>query len=142
MLKRQTIGEKLHGFSTKYLGKDILDVLTHSRNYFLGDVLGQALLFLTIPIFTRLLTPAEYGTFQVFRSYTTIFLMVLTLNFHGTVSRYYYDNRDDFKEFVGTSIFGSFISLTFAIIVLFLFRQTVSDIFGVPQIVLALILFF
>ena len=138
----QSVNEKISRLSTEYFGKDILEVILHSKNYFLGDILGQALLFLTIPIYTRLLTPSEYGTFQVFRSYTTIFLMVLTLNFHGTVARYYYENRDDFKEFVGTSILGSFASLALSVFVLLLFRQPLSSLFGVSQGLLALILFF
>jgi len=142
MLRKQTFAERIQEISTKYFGKDILEILAHSKNYFLGDVVGQTLLFLTIPIFTRLLSPADYGTFQVFRSYATIFLMVLTLNFHGTVARYYYDNRDDYKEFVGTSMLGSFVSLTLSVIVLFLFRQPLSTVFGISQGVLVLILVF
>jgi O-antigen/teichoic acid export membrane protein len=129
-------------FSGMLFNGDIFEVIKHSKNYFLGDILGQGLVFLTIPIFTRLLSPAEYGTFQVFRSYAAIFLTLLTLNFHGSIARYYYDDPKDFKEFVGTSILGSFSALAIATILFLPFRQQVSDLFGISQEILVFTLLF
>jgi O-antigen/teichoic acid export membrane protein len=134
--------EQIRGLQKRLLGKDILEVLQHSKNYFLGDMLGQGILFLSIPILTRLLTPAEYGTFQVFRSYVAIFLTLFTLNFHGSVLRYFFENKEDFKDFVGLSVLGSYGFLVLSSLLLFFFRAQILDLLGVSQEVLVLILVF
>jgi O-antigen/teichoic acid export membrane protein len=127
---------------TALLGGDFLEVISHAKNYFTGDVLGQGMVFLSIPILTRLLTPAEYGTFQIFKSYSAIFLTLLTLNFHGSVLRYRFEDKEDFKAFVGVSIFGSFGFLVLSSLLLYLFRKQVLASLGISQGLLLLILFF
>jgi len=125
--------DRIEQFSNTFFGRDFLEVLKHSKNYFLGDVFGQGLMFISLMFFTRLLSPADYGTFQVFRSYASIFLLLLPLNFHGAVSRYYYEQKSDFKEFVGTSILGSLFFFTFTSLFLLLFHRQVSNTLGISN---------
>ena len=134
--------DRVEQISNTFFGRDFLEVLKHSKNYFLGDVFGQGVMFISLTFFTRLLSPADYGTFQVFRSYASIFLLLLPLNFHGAVSRYYYEQKSDFKEFVGTSILGSFFFFTLASLFLLLFHQQVSNMLGISKGLLNVVLLF
>lgn len=83
---------------------DFFETLRHSKNYFFADAATRALSVLSIPVFTRLLTEADYGIVAVFNAYVGIFLIILSLNAHTAVSRYYYEETDDFDEFVGTTL--------------------------------------
>ena len=95
----------------KIKGSDIFETLNHSKNYFFADVATKATTVISIPIFTRLLTQEDYGIVAVFQAYIGIFLVILSLNAHTAVTRYYFENKDDFKGFVGTTL--SFVGLMF-----------------------------
>ncbi|MBU7045681.1 MAG: oligosaccharide flippase family protein [Theionarchaea archaeon] len=68
---------------------------------------------ISIPIFTHLLTQEDYGIVAVFQAYIGIFIVILSLNAHAAVARYYFENKDDFEGFVGTTL--SFIGLMFGV---------------------------
>lgn len=82
------------------------ELLKHSGNYMIATLATKALAFISIPVYTYLLTVEEYGIFNVFLSTVGIATVLLTLNTEVAISRYYYDATDetDFKRFVGTSV--------------------------------------
>lgn len=111
---------------------DIFETLMHSKNYLLADIATRAAAVISIPVFTRLLTEEEYGIVAVFNAYLAIFLIVLSLNAHTAVGRYYYEKTDDFGEFVGTTLIlvGLILGITTPLFIL-LYRQ-VADVMQLP----------
>jgi O-antigen/teichoic acid export membrane protein len=107
---------------------DIFETLNHSKNYFFANIATKAVAVISIPIFTRLLTQEDYGIVAVFQAYIGIFLVILSLNAHTAVARYYFENKDDFKEFVGTTL--SFVGLMFGVLAPFfiIFYRQIGDI--------------
>lgn len=63
----------------------------------------QGLAFVSIPILTRLLDPDDYGVLSVFTAFVAVFSILLGLNFHGAVSRKYYEKDGTFGPFLFTS---------------------------------------
>ncbi len=61
----------------------------------------KGIVFLAVPIFSNLLTPAEYGTVAIFMSWQSIFMIVFTFNVQGSLgnARYEYD-ESGFKRYV------------------------------------------
>lgn len=98
-------------FNKVFAVSELKEVLLHSKNYFTANIATKALALISLPILTAILTPSEYGTYQVFLSYTGILGILLTLNFNGSVARYYYDKTDDFGQFLSTSLLGSLLIL-------------------------------
>ena len=96
---------------------DIYETLKHSKNYFFADIAIKAVGVISVPIFSRLLTQEDYGIVAVFDAYVGIFLIILSLNSHAAVGRYYYEKTKDFNEFVGTTLI--FMGFIFAFIALF-----------------------
>lgn len=92
---------------------DIFETLKHSKNYFFASIATKAIAVVSIPIFTRLLTQEDYGVVAVFEAYVGIFLVILSLNAHTAVGRYYYEKTDDFGEFMGTTL--TFVALIFGL---------------------------
>lgn len=98
------------------------DLLKHSSNYLLANIATKALAFISLPVYTRLLSVEEFGVVNVFLSVISVFSVILTLNTEVAISRFYYDAKDlnEFKEFVGTSITLSgsiFLFMTLSMIV-------------------------
>lgn len=113
--------------------RDTIEVLKHFKNYFSGNLAAKALGFVTIPILTRLLSTHDYGIYQVFSSYAGLLAILLTLNFHGSVARYYYDEPADFVEFVGTSLWGSLLLLCASSIIFLLYPTQVAMLLSIPE---------
>lgn len=90
---------------------DHRNLFKHSRNYLFANLATKALSFVSIPVYTRLLTVEEYGVVGVFTSVVGIATVLFSLNAEVAVGRYFYDaeNRDDFKRFVGTTLFLCFL---------------------------------
>ena len=85
---------------------DLKSLFKHTRNYFFANIATKALAFISIPVYTRMLTISEYGIINVFLSVSSIAAVLLSLNSEVAISRYYFDAEsiEDFKEFVGTSV--------------------------------------
>lgn len=96
---------------------------------------------LLIPIFTSLLAPAEYGTYSLFLSYLGIATILLTLNFHGSVNRYYHDKTDDYHEFVFFSLHGSLIILLLLSVVIYFFHEEINSLLKLDNFMLIILMF-
>lgn len=81
------------------------EILAHGKNYLIANLATKALSFISIPVYTRLLTTEDFGIVNVFLGVAGILSSLLTLCTDQSVSRYYFDKKDDedFKRFVGTS---------------------------------------
>lgn len=90
---------------------DFKGLLKHSKNYFFSTIATKALVFISLPVYTHLMSVEEYGTFSVFMSNIQIFIVLLTLNCEIAISRFFYDASDEneFRRFIGSSINLSFI---------------------------------
>lgn len=114
---------------------DLRGLLKHSSNYLLANIATKALSFISIPVYTRLLTVSDYGVVNVFMATLQIASIILTLNTEVAISRFYYDIKDinEFKKFVGTSIIlsGSVFVLMSCMMILFL--PLISDISALSE---------
>lgn len=58
--------------------------------YGLGSVANQALGFLLLPLYTRHLTPADYGTYAILGAAGTVVSLIATLGVHSGMARIFY----------------------------------------------------
>ncbi len=116
------------------------DTLKHFSNYFSANAATKALGFISIPVLTRLLTPAEYGIYSVFLTYVGMFVIIMPLNAHSAISRYWYEEKDDFDRFLGTSILLALISFGVTSLVLIVFKKQLSAFMQIDEILLLLLI--
>lgn len=104
------------------------EILKHSRNYLIANLATKALAFISIPVYTRLLTTDDYGLISIFLGVTGILNNLFTLGCDCAVSRYYFEKKDDndFKTFVSTSIIFSMIIFVVNIFIFILFANFIS----------------
>lgn len=114
---------------------DFKALAKHSTNYMFATLATKALSFISIPVYTRILTVDDYGIVNVFMSMVGIVAVFLTLSSEVSISRYYYDSKDqdDFKRFVGTSIRLTSIILLITTTIFILSLNIIADIIGLPR---------
>lgn len=78
-------------------------VLKGASMYSLGDVLVKASGFILLPIYTRILTPTDYGIVGYLQVFSQILVVVFGFGFHGAQTRYYFEHHDD--ETLGSFLF-------------------------------------
>lgn len=122
-----------------------MKVLKNSIIYLIAVAIQGLAIFFLIPIYTRYLTPEEYGVFAVVNSLISFFTIFYSFSLPNTVLRLYFDYRDEEKrkEFFGTVFILSLGISIFLTIALFFTGKilTPSLIPGIsfyPYIVLAL----
>ncbi len=114
---------------------NFIGFLKHGGNYLIASVATSALAFISIPVYTRLLSPKDYGVVSIFMGIVGVLGSVMSFSADRSVSRYYFDQKSelDFKRFVGTS---SILSLAFFIInsfLLLLFADEFANVVGLDK---------
>ena len=114
---------------------DYKSLFKHSGNYLLASLASKALSFVSIPVYTRLLSLEDYGIVNVFMSLVSIVAVFLTLSSEVSISRYYYDAKDtmDFKRFVGTSVRITSIILVITTVLFILGLNFIADMVCLPK---------
>lgn len=113
-------------------GKDLVEFLGHSGNYVTAALLVQGLSVITLPLFTRLLTPADFGILAILASFIAILNIIYRMGIQESVMRYYHEVKNDFASFFGSSLL---LSLAWAVLLTFLLISTsglLADFFNVP----------
>ncbi|MEW6442067.1 MAG: polysaccharide biosynthesis C-terminal domain-containing protein [bacterium] len=70
-------------------------LVRHSMVYGLGIILNRLIGFIMIPIYTRLLTPADYGTLELLGLSTDIIGMVISVGIANAMYRFYFEFEDE-----------------------------------------------
>ena len=108
--------------------------------YMFGNILVNGIAFLTMPIFTRMLSTADYGTIGIYSTYVNIFLVIVGLNLNAAIVRAYIDFKDDFKQFLSANLFLSLVSFCAIFIIVFLFRESITRVSDLSYLLWVMIL--
>jgi O-antigen/teichoic acid export membrane protein len=82
--------------------------LRASGIYLVGNIATKALAFLTIPIFTRILSTYEYGIVNTFSSWVSIASVVMELSLFNSFKVAFVDMHDEFEDYCTSVIRLSF----------------------------------
>ncbi len=78
--------------------------------YFVGNIFNKGIAFLTVPIFTRLLSASDYGIVTTYNAWIGILSMVVGFALHMSVRIAAVDYKDELDDFMSSIIL--FITLT------------------------------
>lgn len=113
-------------------------VFKNSAYYMIASILPTAVGFLMLPIYTRYLTPDDYGVVALVLSLQSFLPLIMTLQVHNSISIFYFDyheDREKLRVFISTIlvvvIFLSIVVLVGLLIYLdeilsFVFPKTVG----------------
>ena len=76
------------------LGSQLTRLGRQSIIYGAGGLIQRILAVLLLPIYTRYLTPSDYGTVETLIALTTILVIVLRLGISSAFIRFYFDSKE------------------------------------------------
>jgi O-antigen/teichoic acid export membrane protein len=78
--------------------------------YLIGNLFDKAISFLTIPVFTRLLTTSEYGIVSTYLSWVTILSVLVSLSLGNSIRAAFVDFKDDLDSYISSVMFLSVLN--------------------------------
>ena len=118
----------------RILRTDFMSLLSHTKNYLASHLFYVFLNLLSIPVFSRLYTTEEYGILSVYQSYSVILAIFLSLNVYRSVTRYYFEDRGDFDEFMGTLLILCFSIYGIGLLIFYLTLPLTGEVIGLGRI--------
>jgi O-antigen/teichoic acid export membrane protein len=115
------------------LGSQLKRLGKHSAIYGLGGIIQRFLAVLLLPVYTRYLTPADYGTVETLIALTTVLVIVLRLGMSNAFIRFYFDSKEDAprKLVLRTAFWFTMTSATLGVAVgLLLSPEIATALFG------------
>ena len=100
--------------------------------YTFATFLTRGIAFITTPIFSRVMTKADYGEFSNFASWQATLLILVSAELYSTVSRAYYDYKDDYDKYVSSIIAGSLILSCVYYLIFMLCGSSIYNIVNIP----------
>ncbi len=85
------------------------DTLRHGSAYMLSYVLIQVVTVLSIPLFTKLLTPSDFGIYEVYNNTVRFLAVIISLNLYAGFYRYYFEENMDKRNLMQFLLRLSFI---------------------------------
>lgn len=86
--------------------------------YTIGNILIKGINFLTLPLFSRLMTTEQFGTYNIFLSYDAVLSIILGLAMHTSVKSAHYQFKDTDRYVSSIALFYILSSLLFFLFVL------------------------
>lgn len=81
-----------------------------SAYYLFGNIFNKGVSFLTVPIFTRLLSTYDYGIVTTYNSWIGILSMIMGFALHMGIRMAFVDYKDEVDDFTATTVFFTIVS--------------------------------
>lgn len=113
-----------------------------STAYTICSIIQNCIQFITLPIFTRLMTKAQFGQYTIYSSWSSIFMIFITLNLaYGSFSTAMVKFEDKRDEYIA-SVQGICVTLAGAFLLLYLpFRKYWNSFLHLPTPLIVLMVF-
>ena len=108
-------------------------IFSNIANYGIGGLLPQVIGFFLLPVYTRFLTPEDYGIVEVVGSVGALLFVFIRLGMGGAITRYYFDmkSKEAFRQFVSTVFISIMIwGLLISVLLTFFGEDLLSGILG------------
>lgn len=79
-------------------------VLKNGSLYIFGNLFNKAIAFITVPIFTRMLTTEEYGIVNTYTSWVNLVAVIVGLSLGNSIRNAFVDMREELGKYI-SSIF-------------------------------------
>ena len=109
--------------------------------YTLSNFFVRGVTFITIPIFTRLLSTHDYGIVSVYNTWVAIFTIIIGLSLNESIRRAKYDFNNDYDSFISSIVFLSILIFGVYIIFFTVFNDIFTTFIGFNRLIYAFMIF-
>ncbi len=107
--------------------------------YTIGNVLIKGINFLTLPIFSRLLSPEEFGVYNIFVSYDAIMFVIMGMALHASLQSANLEFRGQINRYTSSISLIYLGNLAVFLGIVALFHRQVAGILDLPPIAVLLL---
>jgi len=106
------------------------DTVKHTAVYGLGNILSKFVGFLMIPVYTRYLTPEDYGTVELLFLTVSILSIILSVGIERAVLRYFFDSDElsERKKVISSAHFFILGTATLTVLILWPLADFFSEV--------------
>lgn len=108
--------------------------------YTIGNILIKGLSFITLPIFTRLMTTADYGIYTTYIAYESILTIIISLGLHASVKNANIDYPGKIDNYVSTISLLPIFFCCILLLAIMPFRRSLSVTLGLDTFLLSMML--
>lgn len=116
--------------------------LKAGMGYTVGNILIKGINFLSIPLFSRLLTTEEFGVYNVFISYDAILYVVIGLALHSSVRSAKYEFEGEIDDYTSSISLIPWINLGILFLVAYFGGNYIAGWMGFNRIAIFLLIFY
>ena len=109
------------------------DTLRHGSVYLLSLALTQVITVISIPIFTKLLSPDDFGIYEVYNNTIRFLAVLISLNLYAGFYRYYFEQKLDKKNLMQFLLRMSFFSFVIGFVLLLIFKNLLLKTVNLPS---------
>ena len=95
--------------------------------YTIGNVLIRGINFITLPIFSRLMTTEEFGVYNVFLSYESILYVIVGLALHSSIRSAKIEFKEEIDGYTSSISLVYIFNLAILVIVSLFFSNQISE---------------
>lgn len=106
----------------------------NSSFYFVSSFINKALAILLVPLYTKYLSPSDYGLIDFISISINLFVIVFSLQLNQAIARYYQDLKDkgESGQLIFISLSVSFIVSLIALVVIFYSKSWIDNLLSEP----------
>lgn len=106
-------------------------VIKNTTFYTIGYILPKVAHFLLVPIYSRYLSPSDYGITQSMAVLSAILTVFFSLQIPRSISRLYFDYNklEEKRKYLGTVFVATLLISTFMLILMFICKSILVNIF-------------
>lgn len=112
-----------------------MSLAKNSVLYLISTICLKAVGFLLLPLYTHMVSPAEYGYVYVVSAFQTFMGLFLTLSMHGAIGRFYFDCKSiaEVKKMYSQQVIAITLSASFVTALMLIFKSMFSQLLGLPE---------
>lgn len=110
--------------------------------YTVGNILIKGINFLTIPLFSRLLTTEEFGVYTVFASYEAILHVIVGLAIHSSIRSANLEFQGQIKKYTASVSLIYFLNAGILLLIAALFGNQLSELLDFSKTIILLLILY
>ncbi len=108
--------------------------------YTLGNYFLKGINFLTVPLFTRLMSTSDYGTYNIYMTYDAIITVFIALALHSSLKNAKYEYKEKFDEYFSSILIIPLILLSILLLIVNFFPNQFQNLLDLNRIILNILL--
>ncbi|KPU43716.1 polysaccharide biosynthesis protein [Oxobacter pfennigii] len=122
--------------------KSVLNDITvkASLGYSIGNILIKGISFLTLPVFTRILSTSDFGIYNSYIAYETILYMIIGITLHDSIRSAKYEFKNSFNEYISSITLIVILNLCVSLLIVHIYSEQLSKFTGFEKIILNILL--